>query len=50
LSSKRDGLDTAGALARVRGSGPLYLRMLRMFVAHHGGDAGRLADGARAGD
>jgi len=45
-----DGLDTTGALARLRGSWPLYLRMLRMFVSHHGGDDTRLAEGARAGD
>ena len=45
-----DVLDAAGALARLRGSWPLYLRMLNMFVSHHGSDDVRLADGARAGD
>jgi signal transduction histidine kinase/CheY-like chemotaxis protein len=45
-----DVIDTTGALARLRGSWPLYLRMLHMFVSHHGGDDARLADGARAGD
>jgi PAS domain S-box-containing protein len=43
-------LETAGALARLRGNWPLYLRMLRMFVLHHGADAQRLADAARAAD
>ena len=44
LVEQAPGLDVAGALARLRGNGPLYLRMLRMFVAHHGADAERLAD------
>ena len=37
-----DGLDTAAPMARMRGTWDLYLRMLRMFAAHHEGDAGRL--------
>jgi PAS domain S-box-containing protein len=44
-----DGLDVAGALARMRGQWPLYLRTLRLFLAHHGGDVATLNDPAIAG-
>jgi CheY-like chemotaxis protein len=38
-----DSLDTVGPLSRMRGAWGLYLRTLRMFVAHHAQDAERLA-------
>jgi len=37
-----DGLDTAVGLRMVGGRAAVYQRVLRRFVEHHGGDAGRL--------
>jgi CheY-like chemotaxis protein len=43
-------LDTVGPLSRLRGSWPLYLRTLRMFLSHHAHDADRLSDPSLSAD
>jgi CheY-like chemotaxis protein len=45
-----EGLDSAGPLARMRGSWPLYLRTVRLFVEHHRADVVRLRDPAALAD
>jgi PAS domain S-box-containing protein len=44
------GLDVADALARMGGDGLLYRRSLRLFVAHHHGDAAALRDSTTGTD